>query len=169
MLSVASRFRRRHSRALKRFFSNLRSFFSLRGSPFLSVRFKGRLLPADKGSSSSSSLFTDGRAALVVEAVDMVGWLAGGPLEEVSCLFLACLLACLPACLMVVVIKGRMVIPVVTCVDGIKNKEASSAWHHCRNKSVQRAPTSSEGELRARRARSFIAVSVHTGTGGYRE
>jgi hypothetical protein len=140
MLSVASRFRRRHSRALKRFFSNLRSFFSLSGSPFLSVRFNGRLLPADKASSSSSSsLLTDGRAALVVEAVDMVAWLVDRRKRFLISFFLACLMV---RCLVVVVIKGRMVL--VTCVDGVKNKEASSAWHHCRNKSVQPAPTSSQ-------------------------
>ena len=44
--SVASRFRRRHSRALNRFFSNLRSFFSLSCSPSLFVRLV-RFTPAE--------------------------------------------------------------------------------------------------------------------------
>lgn len=38
MFSVASRFRLRHSRAESRFFSNRRSFFSLRGSPSFPTR-----------------------------------------------------------------------------------------------------------------------------------
>jgi hypothetical protein len=52
------------------------------------------------------------------------GWLVGWLVDRWKRFFVSFFLGCL----MVVVIKGRMII--VTCVDWVKNKEASSNHQH---------------------------------------
>ena len=92
--SVASRFRRRHSLALNRFFSNRRSFFSLNGSPFLPTRFNGakdcddgRLFVAASASAipvTSAPVVADDDEATARGALPLVLLISGACLMELA-------------------------------------------------------------------------------------